>query len=186
MFAARLLEGILGAGLIQFGDFVQADGTHSTKLLRLDMLPSYPEVLRLAADAIAAFIEPSQVSRLVCTPEAIAVAVLVGQVLEIPLVIHSGTMGKPSHHLVGAYDIGHPTVLISLTTHFPAGAIARLNADAASVGLQIVGWAVVLETVSNNELRHSAALTLREVAEYLANRGEISPNMAAQVRQSLD
>ena len=183
MFEARLMESILNAGLIQFGDFVHADGTHSTWQLRFDMLPSYPDVLRLAAGTVAAFIEPTQVSRLVCTPEAVALATLVGQVLGIPLVIHTGVIGRPSHHLVGAYDIGHPAVLISLTTHFPAGYVARLHADAASVGLQIIDWVVVLEIAANKDLRHSAALTLHDVAENLMDRGEITPGMALQIVQ---
>jgi len=179
MYAPDLLEAVLNAGLFQLGSFQHADG-HIPYRLRLDLLPSYPPVLAQSAKALAALIEPKP-SRLVCTSDAIALATVVSQLLAIPLVVHSGKLGQPAHNLVGAYDVGHTATLISLNTDHEPDFIKRLIAEAAGVGLHIYQWVSLIGTGPVNELRHVAVIELRDMAEYLIERGEVSAQMASAI-----
>ena len=180
MYQPDLMGAILDAGLLQFGAFQQANG-HDPYRLRLELIPSYPSVLAQAAQAIAELIE-TRPSRLVCTNTSTALATVTSQRLEIPLVVHSGKLGQPAHNLIGAYDVGHLAVLISLSTDYAPDFIECLVDEAASVGLQIAQWVSLIGNVKHvNKLRHVAAIDLHDMAEYLVERGEVSAQMAAQI-----
>jgi hypothetical protein len=179
MYPAELMDAVLSAGLFQLGAFHHTT-QHKPYRLRLDLLPSYPAVLMQSAKAVAALIE-GRPSRLVCTSDAIALATVVSQALDIPLVIHSGKLGQPAHNLVGAYDVGHAAVLISLDTDQERAYIMRLVDEAANVGLHISQWVSLTGLGPINELRHVAAIELRDMAEYLVERGEVSAQMASRI-----
>jgi hypothetical protein len=180
MYLPDLMDAILSAGLFQFGAFHQAD-KHNLYRLRFELLPSYPAVLAQAASAVTKLID-GRPSRLVCTNDSIALATIVGQTLEIPLVVHTGKLGQPAHNLIGAYDVGHAAVLISLSTDYSPGFVEKLVDEAAGVGLQIVQWVSLVGGINPvNELRHVAAIDLRDIAEYLVDRGEVSAQMAGQI-----
>lgn len=179
MYSGELLDAVLDAGLFHLGAFQHAGG-HLPYRLRLDLLPSYPAVLAQAAKAVAALIDTSP-SRLVCTSDAIALATVVSQSLEVPLVVHSGLLGQPAHNLVGAYDVGHAAILISLNTDHRLDFITRLVAEAAGVGLHISQWVSLVSVEPIKELRHVAAISLRDMADYLVERREVSPQMASRI-----
>jgi hypothetical protein len=179
MHLPELVDAILSAGLLQFGAFQQGD-RHKPYRLHLDMLPSYPAVLAQASTAVAALID-GQPSRLVCTEDALALATVVSQTLKIPLVVHSGTLGHPAHNLVGAYDVGHSAALISLTTQQESALIKRLVAEAAGVGLNITQWVSLIGLQPINEIRHAAVINLRDMADVLVERGEVSAQMASHI-----
>lgn len=180
MYVHDLADAILDAGLLQLGAFQQEDA-HKPYCLHFNMLPSYPVVLGMAASAVKELIDGAP-SRLVCTSDALALATLVSQTLAIPLVVHSGRLGHPAHNLIGAYDVGHSATLISLTTNQDAGFIKRLVGEAAGVGLNISQWVSLISILRPvNEIRHVAAIELRDMAEALVNRGEVSAQMASHI-----
>lgn len=179
MSSPDLLEAILSAGLFQLGAFQRVD-KHVPFRLRLDLLPSYPAVLAQSAKALAALIE-LQPSRLLCTSDAVALATLVSQLLDVPLVVHSGKLGQPAHNLVGAYDVGHAAVLISLDTDHSLALIRQLVIEAAGVGLHVSQWVSLAGVGHINEFRHVAAIEMRDMAEYLVERGEVSAQMASLI-----
>lgn len=179
MYSPDLLEAILNAGLFQLGSFQQSDA-HIPYRLRLDLLPSYPAVLAQAAKAVAALIEQKP-SRLVCTSDAVALATVVGQLLEIPLVVHSGKLGQPAYNLVGAYDVGHAAVLISLDTDDRSVFIEQLIEEAAGVGLHVSQWVSLIGTSRLNERRHVAVFELHDMAAYLVEKGEMNVQMASRI-----
>jgi hypothetical protein len=179
MHLSDLVDAILDAGLLQFGAFQHADASSSYRL-HLSMLPSYPAVLAQTSNAVATLID-GQPSRLVCTEDAISLATLVSQTLSIPLVVHSGRLGHPAHNLVGAYDVGHSAALISLTTQQDSAFIKRLVAEAAGVGLNITQWVSLIGLQPINEIRHAAVLNLRDMADVLVERGEVSAQMASHI-----
>lgn len=173
-----LITAILDAGLIQFGAFAR-DGGVQPYWLRLDFMPSYPAALRLAADAVAQLVDAERVDRLVCAPDAVPLATLVSQSLNIPLVIHTGAPGGSQHTLVGAYDVGHSTTYITMTSTPPSATFSRLSGDAASVGLQFVQWVALLETAPQTEA--VTAVSLHDVVAHLVETGEMQESLAARV-----
>ena len=179
MYSTELLDAILNAGLFQLGAFQQADD-HLPYRLRLDLLTSYPAVLAQVAKAVAELID-TRPSRLVCTNDAIALATVISQFLDVPLVVHSGRLDQPAHDLVGAYDVGHVAVLISLNTDHKLAFIQQLIAEAAGVGLHISQWVSLVSTKPVNEIRHVAAINLSDMAEYLVEKGEVSAQMASRI-----
>lgn len=179
MYSPDLLEALLTAGLFQLGAFQHRE-KHLPYRLRLDLLPSYPSVLAQSAKAIAELIEPLP-SRLVCTSDAIALATVVSQLPGIPLVVHTGKLGQPAYNLVGAYDVGHAAALISLNTDHELDFIRQLINEAAGVGLHIAQWVSLTGIRHLNEFRHVAAIELRDMAEYLVEKGEMSAQMASLI-----
>lgn len=180
MSAPELINAILSAGLLQFGAFEQI-GRHVAYHSRLATLPSYPSVLKLAAEAVADLLAEPLPDRLVCAHDAVALATLVSQRVDVPLVVHSGASGGSARTLIGAYDVGHPAIFISLTTDFPDGFVERLAADAGAVGLQMTRWISLLTTAQPTGLPHQSAITLADVADRMLASGEITAAMAARI-----
>lgn len=179
MSLPELVDAILDAGLLQFGAF-QHDDKHKPYRLHLSMLPSYPAILAQTSKAVAELID-GQPSRLVCTEDAVALATVVSQILSTPLVVHSGRLGHPAHNLVGAYDVGHSAALISLTNDHDASFIRRLIGEAAGVGLNIRQWVSLIDIRPVNDIRHAAVINLRDMADVLVERGEVSAQMASHI-----
>jgi orotate phosphoribosyltransferase len=137
-----LIEHLLANGLLQFGRF-QHNGVFEPFLSRLDMLGSYPDVLRALTDAaqhaLAAFPRPE---RLLCTADALPLGIALALVLDTPLVYSRGRGEVPVDDLVGAYDIGHPTILIADTT---GASVFDLAERAARVGLDVRAICTIIE-----------------------------------------
>lgn len=173
---------LVQTGLIQFGSFILA-GQERPVLFSLDMLPSYPDVLRAVTDALAPFV--AGVDHLVCTPEAIPVAVALSLHTGVPLVYSRGRGEEPVNDLVGAYDIGHPAVLIT-TVYGVDSDVNRLAASAGRVGLdvrQIV--AVVGVATERRDSPIHALIRLADVVTELESSGVIPAGQAEAVRQWL-
>lgn len=181
MSAFDLIRQAYEAGLLQFGAFALQDGAHRPYVLNLDLLPSYPAVLRHAAEAVAMLIERSMANRLVCTQDSVALATLVSQQLDIPLIVHRGLPGSPAQNLLGAYDIGHPASLVSLTTSLQNTSLRVLRHDASSVGVILNEWVTLVSTRPVTSLHHRSVFTVQDAAEYLAAQGDLTTEMAAMV-----
>ncbi|MBK8026063.1 MAG: hypothetical protein IPK19_32925 [Chloroflexi bacterium] len=133
-----LSQHLLDAALILFGEFHTRESSDSRQpfALQLEMLASYPAALQNAAQATAKLLqEGPRPERLLCVPEALPLATLVSQYADLPLV-YLDRQGREAS-LVGAYDIGHPTLLI--TNHQAPGALHGLIQSARRVGLEVAG-----------------------------------------------
>ncbi len=133
-----LAQGLLDAGLIQFGWF-EGDAPFAQ---HLDMLAAYPRLLEAAADEAQAALSNLYIERLLCSADSIPLGVAYGLRSGIPLVYSRGTSEPPVFDLVGAYDIGHPTLLISHALDAPPTTLIN---GARRVGLQVHTLLTILE-----------------------------------------
>lgn len=142
----RLLNGVLAAGLIQFGHFADPDHQEAQPVrLQLEMLAAYPALLREIGQAAAAHLANQGIERLVCPHDSLPVGVVVSQMLDIPLVYSRGKIDAPVHDLVGAYDVGHPAAFIVNGYDGQTDAMLQaLTRSAARVGLHLAGGIAVV------------------------------------------
>lgn len=143
----ELITQLYEAGLVQFGAF---EGAELYKL-NLQWLPSYPLVLHACASAAKAHTSiPPTVERLLCRTESLPFALTLGLSLNIPIVYSRGEGQSPVYDLVGAYDIGHPTLYV---THIweDSDEDAALLQRARGVGLDIIGVLALIGMESSVE-----------------------------------
>lgn len=181
---AVLYEHLLEAGLIQFGAFA-THGEPRPFALHLEMLVSYPEALRMASAQMVGLVKRYKgVNRLLCTADAVGLGTLVSQDTGLPLV-YAEEKGHETI-LVGAYDTGHPTVLI-VNDSMEQG-VERLIKAAQQVGLDvmgIVGLMVVGEITSVGTVQYQAVLSLAEAVARAVAEGRIPPGMGRMVAERL-
>ncbi len=138
-----LVQHLIEAGLIQFGWF-QRDGLDLPVMLRLEMLVSYPETLNLLVQTAQELFPQVNANRLLCSADSVPFGVGFSLQTGIPLVYSRGTDSAPVFDLVGAYDIGHPALLITNTVGWQQSP-ERLIRAARSVGLEIHTLLTILE-----------------------------------------
>ncbi len=139
-----LAQLLLDAGLIQFGWF-QHQAATLPFALSLEILASYPDILDQAAREAQAFISTLHVTRLLCTPDAIPFGAAVSLRTGIPLVYSRGAGEAPVFDLIGAYDIGHPTLLLTNSLGWNDSPAGLVN-GARRVGLEVHSAITILET----------------------------------------
>lgn len=103
-----MINDFVRAGLVQPGLY-----NGDTLRFQFELLGSYPELLDHVSSEIAQAIESNKYDRIVATPGAIALGVCVSQKLQISLVYRAGKSQSPVLDLVGAYDVGHPTLMLT-------------------------------------------------------------------------
>lgn len=186
-----LIDGLASAGLIQFGQFRQADGALWPVWVNLRMAASYPDLLAEMAGALAPLVDGAGNGdeRLLCTAEAIPLGVALSLRTGRPLVYAWGADRAYTSAFVfeGAYDVGHTTILVTdvLIDAPQARAMASL---AARVGLVVTRVIAVLdlELGARAELASAgfevrAVLALREVLPRLAAGGRLPEVMRKTV-----
>lgn len=140
----RLAQALLEAGLLQFGHFVTPSGSMPYRL-RLDMLPSYPALLALVAQAALVVLRTqAPVEFMLSTPDSTPFAVALSQQAKLPLVYSRGRGEAPVHDLVGAYDVGHPACLVLNTPDDIE--IKRVLAAGARTGLAVGSVLALVDT----------------------------------------
>jgi orotate phosphoribosyltransferase len=187
--ANALTLALARAGLIQFGRFVQPDGSTWPLALRLRWLPSYPALLHDTAAALEPLLHDLHADRLLTTPDAIPVGVALGLRINIPLVYPYGEERDytAAYVLEGAYDVAHPTILLAdvLIDTEQAQAITAL---ARRVGLDIHTILAVIDlqhgahealTAAGYEVR--SALLLGTMLPVLVDGGFLPPAMRTAV-----
>jgi hypothetical protein len=177
---------LLSAGLIQFGRFAGTNGFDPLRL-HLELLPSYPQVLADAARALETLTADAAYDFVIAAPDALALATALSQQRGLPLVYSRGRGETPTHDLVGAYDVGHPALLVSLI-HDDGRALDRLTRSAASVGLEIMTAAALIDLDTNadvNQRPRRSVWTLRGLVDELVGQGIIPRDQAAAVREWL-
>jgi orotate phosphoribosyltransferase len=158
------------------------EGQQSSPLrLNFAFLPSYPELLHLLAEAVQRILEGLRVDRLVCTEDALPLGLAVGLKTNIPVVYAKGSRTSSSFELIGAYDIGHPAVLLVNALDTPA--IPQLLTAARRVGLEIHTLIALIRTDMSQtlEIPTYSILRLEEVIEQLQGNGRLSRGQAEEV-----
>jgi hypothetical protein len=137
MIASALIE----TGILQFGFF--ADG-EATKLYRLSLhtLPAYPQLMQQLIYLAVQALPEGHFDRLVAHSDAIPLGTVLALHTGIPLVYSRGKGEGAALDLVGAYDVGHPALLV-VNSIRPD--ISHLIAQCRGVGLEIES---ILELVS--------------------------------------
>lgn len=180
---SNLIDLFIKTGLLQFGWF-EPGGTPFR--LNLDMLPAYPDVLKELV--LIAKPQAADMSRLVCTADALPFGVGLSQETNIPLVYSRGSAEAPTHDLVGAYDIGHPALLLVNTldniqnTH-------KLVMNARNVGLQIHHALAIFNLIpilTPTDITVQSLLNLRDVVHMLVNDERLPTGQGKAVLEWLD
>jgi len=107
-----LIHALFDNGILQLGRFHTANDVPEPIRLDLALLPSYPGVAGLLAERCAAHVQPEGDLRLCCALELMSVGILVSDRLCIPLVYTPQREQESPTAFIGAYDIGHPTILL--------------------------------------------------------------------------
>jgi len=182
------------AGLIQFGRFFQADGSVWPVALNLRWLPSYPALLSEVASALERLLDGIDVDRVLTTVDATPIGVALSLRTSIPLVYPYGEVRDytAAFAIEGAYDVGHPTVLLS-DMLLDASQAQAITALARRVGLDVHAVLAVIDlgvgarealAAAGDEVR--SALTLREMLPMLESAGHLPPNMRRTVEDWLE
>ena len=179
-----LAQLLLDAGLLQFGSF---DG--DPMQLSLEMLPSYPDILSKITDEAEVFIGSLEIQpqRLISTAASVPLGVAISLRTSIPLIYSRGTGGATVDDLVGAYDIGHPALLVASVIGGRVG-LAEFVSKARRVGLQIQYCFGVIDlgttSLENIEsMSKTALLHLPTLIEILAADGYLPEGQAAAVQK---
>lgn len=180
-------------GLIQFGRFVHDDGAIWPVAVRLLWLPSYPALLRQTANALRSLLDQVTVERLLTTWDAIPLGTALSLASDVPLTYPHGDVRDytAAYAIEGAYDVGHPTVLLSDVLIDGAQA-QQITTLARRVGLDVHAVLAVLdlglgarEQLSAMGYAVHSVLTLDEMLPVLADNGYLPPQMRATVAQWL-
>jgi orotate phosphoribosyltransferase len=177
-----LADTLLDAGLIQFGLF-----NGMPFQLNLKWLPSYPDILKQIIQALVQQIEFSAYERLLCENSALPLGVGLSMHTEIPLVYSLGTTFAGVHDLVGAYDVGHSTLLI-LNIRDGSGEADRLIDAARLVGLNIdtVASVVAYQNCKETNIQHVNLLDLATLTAQLAQACQIPLPQAEAVQRWIE
>lgn len=176
---SMLYRTFVEAGVIQFGYF---DGAPIK--ISLELLPSYPDILGHLAEEALQHIQIFHPERLVSTLGALPLTTLISHKTQIPIVYSLGTCDSPVHDLVGAYDVGHPSILLDLEWQGETKTTAFLQ-RANSVGLNIQGVITVLN-IGTKPMRDIRVISLVDLQDFLVSieqSGIIPAGQAAAVRQ---
>lgn len=176
---------LLDAGIIQFGRFASTLQAAPFRL-NLELLPSYPRILAMAAQMLTEYTRGME--RLLCTAEAIPLGIVISQDTQIPLVYSRGSQDATVHDLVGAYDVGHPTLLLtnSITNTPRLDAVVK---RAFSVGLQVQQICCLLAidlTDSIDNVPIYTVLQLQSLVTQSVAKGRLSAKFAEAIDQWLE
>lgn len=126
-------------GLIQFGRFIAQDQQTTPLQLSFEFLPSYPQLLVDTAQQLVTLCAQNfdTFDFLFCAAEGIPLGMAMSLQTHKPL-LYSTHRTSHARDFIGAYDVGHPAVLIS-PVFDDEEKIARLARDIQRVGLEMVG-----------------------------------------------
>ena len=167
-----ILELLLETGLLQFGWFDEQQVPYQ---LNLDLLPSYPDVLAQIVEYAAPLVR--QVDHLVSVPSALPLGIGLSLKTGVPLVYSRGMDNStPVYDLVGAYDIGHPAMLLANDLR-DSGNLARLTNNARQVGLEIERLLVLVDdgTLGQDTIPMTSLIHLPTAVDRLVETGHLPP-----------
>lgn len=164
---------LLDCGLLQFGLFGDAPLAWN-----VDMLPSFPGLLRALACLSEAYVKG--VDRMLAAPGALVWGSAVALQCDVPLVHCRG------EELVGAFDIGHPTLLLDVGMDGGPD-LRQLARRAGQVGLEVVAVHMLLGPGSDEpgDLPTTALFDLSELVGQLVAEGALPPGHGERVQRWL-
>jgi orotate phosphoribosyltransferase len=182
MDKTSLYHDLLDNGLVQFGMFGAEEAPY---LIQIGLLPSYPAILKALANGMGAFI-PSKIERLLTVASAYGVGLALSLASDVPMVYSLGTSGIGVADIIGAYDVGHPTVLI-VDVWRGEDAILPLIQKAEGVGLSIEG-VICCFSVGQPEMKTSTLsvqtwVDVADMVEVLIEDEALSPAMRDLLNQ---
>lgn len=176
-----LAELLLEAGLLQFGRFINGENSDPVRI-SLEMLPSYPDIVLHLAEVAAQLIADHQIERLVCTSAALPFGLALSLKTRIPLVYSRGNNEPPIYDLVGAYDVGHPTALLTNILDSETHLVNSI-ANARRVGLNVTRVVAILQIVPISTLSVLPLVNLSELIATLQQRGILPCEQANAVQE---
>jgi hypothetical protein len=179
---------LLDAGLLQFGRF----GDNGIPFrLSLELLPSYPDILEQIASRAAETLADLSVDRLMCLANTVPFGMALSLKTGLPLVYSREANDQPGYNLVGAYDIGHPTVLLANTTTDVNGKSPLLS-QARRTGLEIHTLLTIVDvgfsdsTVPENGITTRTLLHVSSMVDRLIEQDLLPPGQAQTIRAWLN
>ena len=179
---SELLTLLLETGLLQFGWF---DEERVPFQLNLDLLPSYPDVLAQLVEYAAPLV--GQVDHLISVPSALPFGVSLSLKTGVPLVYSRGIDNStPAYDLVGAYDIGHPALLIA-NDQSHSDKLASLMNNARQVGLEIERLLIIVDDgkPGHEKTPITSLVHLPTAVGRLVETGQLPPGHARAVERWL-
>lgn len=181
-------------GLIQFGRFVHDDGAIWPLAVRLLWLPSYPVLLKQTAAALQPVLDQVAADRLLTTGDAIPLGTALSLASGVPMTYPYGEVRDytAAYAIEGAYDVGHPTVLLS-DVLIDGTQAEQITALARRVGLDVHAVLAVLdlglgarEQLSAMDYTVHSVLALDDMLPLLAENDMLPAGMRATVQNWLD
>lgn len=126
------------AGIVQFGRFQQPDGAFHPISFNFLLLPSFPQLMGATARALTPLLMGANTNRLLATRAAIPLGAVLAVESGIPLTYPYGEAKSytAAYVIEGAYDVGHPTTLLTYTLT-AADDAHQLLEPARRVGLHV-------------------------------------------------
>lgn len=173
------------SGMLQFGRFIDSDGSASPYRIRMEMLAAYPALLQqMTYRGVQSLASAKPFDRLVTLSDSIPIATALSLNTGISLVYSRGTREPLVHDLVGAYDVGHPACLIVNTADDTTSDFVQ---KARKVGLEIH---TVLEVIAQGYtvqgISQHAILTMPALIHELRQNNGITQYMADAVLTKAD
>jgi orotate phosphoribosyltransferase len=156
MIAKALLE----TGILQFGYFVDNENI-SPYRLRLEILPAYPALMQQILYLLVQALPAGDYDRLVAHSDAIPLGTALALHTGIPLVYSRGKGESAAYDLVGAYDVGHPALLIVNSIQPEMNTLIKQCRGVGleiSAGLELVSLGKSIEGVPAHSLTSLKAL----------------------------
>ncbi len=183
----KLADRLIDAGLIQFGAFARG-GEMLPVDLHLSMIGSYPDLLDELAALTAEIVRGAEASHLLSTGDAIPFGTALSLRTRIPLVYSRSGGEAAVFDLVGAYDIGHPALLIANSVGFKASPTALVQ-SARRVGLEIHTLVAILEARAEPpppDVDVVSLFRLRDIVGAMAASGALPDGQARRVLGWID
>jgi len=176
----KLYEYIYDSGLIQFGTFYTPN--EMPMQARIDWLSSYPQLINELSSHIthsfASEFDREKHSHVACTHEITNLAQLIASEYSLPLIYSRGRGEPVIQDLVGAYDVGHDTILITGETSKKQ--IEQFIQSASRVGLSIKN-VISFFNVGSLSVPMYPILDLPDMLDYFTSMDWMPSNKASQV-----
>lgn len=175
------VSALLEAGLIQFGRFKTDSGFRPIQL-HYHLLGSYPDLVQEIAQYAANLLQGKAFDHIASAVDTIPFSTALSLHRRIPLVYSQGGLLPPAQDWVGAYDVGHPSLLV-VNVLEDSQPIQKLIDSAARVGLEIQ-TVLAITMVGEVRLENVEAIHLFElsaVIHELSGSGRLTSSQAAAV-----
>jgi hypothetical protein len=176
-----LVDDLLRTGLVQFGRF---NGGVPVQL-NFDLLPAYPDVLRRLVLAALPKMAAVRCDRLLSAADALPLGIALSLEAGIPLVYSRGNGAAPARDLAGAYDVGHPALLVVNT--WREDHHAALVERAREVGLEVATVLAILDqdrrAVVASPLQVITLLDIDGVLTHLASENRVPAGQMRAIRE---